>query len=125
MQDLTARQVEILSELGLAISDFDYLEYDQIDTLIDTKFEAYLHQNQNRSTSNAIPTIQTKNTSAIIEHEASIGKVSDDAISYLYSRGFDQQQATSVIISGECREVLAHLPLEFAVEARKLISDWV
>ena len=125
MWNLQPRQLEILNALGLTPADFVGLDNQQIDSLIDSRFTLYISQNQNRSVSNAIPTITTKNSSAIIEHEASIGKVSDDAITYLYSRGFDEQQATSMIISGECREVLSKLPLEFAVEARKLISDWV
>ena len=125
MSELNKRQLEILSELDLRPADFEELDNTQIDQLIDTRFTLYASQNQNRSISNAIPTITSKNSSAIVEYEASIGKVSDDAMIYLYSRGFDDQQATSLIISGQCREVLSKLPLEFAVEARKLISDWV
>jgi Fe-S cluster assembly protein SufB len=62
------------------------------------------------------------NSSAQIEHEATTGRVSDEQLYYLATRGLDPEQATSAIVNGFCRSVLNTLPLEFAAEANKLLA---
>jgi Fe-S cluster assembly protein SufB len=72
--------------------------------------------------SNTIPYTDTMNQSAQIEHEATTGKVSEEQLYYLASRGFDPEQAVSTIVNGFCDSVLNTLPLEFAAEANKLLE---
>jgi len=72
--------------------------------------------------SNTIPYTDVFNDSSNIEHEASTGKVSEEQLYYLASRGFDPEQAVSTIVNGFCDGVLNTLPLEFAAEANKLLS---
>jgi Fe-S cluster assembly protein SufB len=68
------------------------------------------------------PYIDVKNNSAILEHEASTSRISEDQLFYLQSRGLSQQDAISVLVNGFCKDVFKHLPLEFSVEAVKLIE---
>ena len=63
-----------------------------------------------------------KNRSAKCEHEATTSKISDDQLFYCRSRGIPQEDAVALIVSGFCREVMEELPMEFAVEARKLLG---
>lgn len=76
----------------------------------------------NDSTSNTIPYTECRNDSSQIEHEATTGRVSDEELYYLATRGLDAEQAASTIVNGFCRSVLNTLPLEFAAEANKLLS---
>ena len=69
-----------------------------------------------------IPYIEVKNQSAKIEHEATTSKISDDQMFYCRQRGLDQENAVSLIVNGFCKEVLRELPMEFAVEAQKLLG---
>lgn len=69
-----------------------------------------------------IPYIENSNSSAKIEHEASTSKISDEQMLYCNQRGIDSEEAASMIVHGFCREVLNELPMEFAVEAKKLLS---
>jgi Fe-S cluster assembly protein SufB len=69
-----------------------------------------------------IPSIEVKNSTSILEHEASTSRVSEDQLFYLQSRGLETQQAVSLLVNGFCKEVFTHLPLEFSVEAVKLIE---
>ncbi len=69
-----------------------------------------------------VPYIESKAPTAICEHEATTAKISDDQMFYAQSRGLDEEEATALIINGFCKEVLQHLPMEFAVEAQKLIA---
>lgn len=71
---------------------------------------------------NTFPFIDVKNNTAIVEHEASTSKISADQIFYLQSRGFTQEKAVSLIVNGFCKDVFKTLPLEFSVEAVKLIE---
>lgn len=71
---------------------------------------------------NTFPYIEVKNNSAILEHEASTSRISEDQIFYLQSRGLDMEGAISMLVNGFCREVFKELPLEFSVEAVKLIE---
>ena len=63
-----------------------------------------------------------KNPTATVEHEASTSKISADQLFYLQSRGIDSEKAISLIVNGFCKEVFKTLPLEFSVEAVKLIE---
>ncbi len=69
-----------------------------------------------------IPVVQQYNNSSIVEHEASAGKVSEEALYYLKSRGMDEEDALNCIVNGFCKDIFQHLPLEFAAEANKLLS---
>lgn len=71
---------------------------------------------------NTFPVIDVKNNSSIVEHEATTSKISADQIFYLQSRGFTQDKAVSLIVNGFCKDVFKTLPLEFSVEAVKLIE---
>lgn len=68
------------------------------------------------------PYIQVKNNSAHVEHEASTSKIGEDQLFYFAQRGIDAEEAVSMIINGFCKEVFQQLPMEFAVEATKLLS---
>jgi Fe-S cluster assembly protein SufB len=69
-----------------------------------------------------IPYIEVKNPSAQIEHEATTSKISDDQMFYAMQRGLDQEAAVALIVNGFAKEVLKQLPMEFAVEAQKLLD---
>jgi len=68
------------------------------------------------------PYIEVRNASAQMEHEASTSKIGDDQIFYLRQRGLSSEEAVSMIINGFCKQVFRELPMEFAVEAQKLLS---
>jgi len=68
------------------------------------------------------PYIETDNSSAIVEHEATTSKISEDQIFYCNQRGIDTEKAIGLIVNGYAREVLNKLPMEFAVEAQKLLQ---
>jgi len=68
------------------------------------------------------PYIETRNPSAVIEHEATTSKVSEDQLFLCQSRGLDEEKAVSMIVNGFCKEVFQELPMEFAVEARALLE---
>ena len=68
------------------------------------------------------PYLEIKNTSARVEHEASTSKIDEDQIFYCRQRGLSTEDAVNLIVSGYCREVFRELPMEFAVEAQKLLS---
>ncbi len=69
-----------------------------------------------------VPYIETRNQSAQVEHEATTSKVSEDQLFYCRQRGIPEEEALTLIINGFCREVLQELPMEFAVEAQKLVG---
>jgi len=68
------------------------------------------------------PYLEIKNTSARVEHEASTSKIGEDQIFYCRQRGLSTEDAVNLIVSGFCKEVFRELPMEFAVEAQKLLS---
>ncbi len=68
------------------------------------------------------PYLEIKNTSATVEHEASTSKIGEDQIFYCEQRGISKEDAINMIVSGFCREVFRELPMEFAVEAQKLLG---
>ena len=69
-----------------------------------------------------VPYIENGNMTAQIEHEATTSKIGEDQLFYCRQRGLTQEAAVALIVSGFCREVLQHLPMEFAVEAQKLVG---
>jgi Fe-S cluster assembly protein SufB len=75
-----------------------------------------------RSSANTTPYIEIGNNTAVVEHEASTSKISEDQLFYLQQRGISAEDAVSTIIGGFCKEVFAELPGEFAAEANQLIS---
>jgi Fe-S cluster assembly protein SufB len=68
------------------------------------------------------PYLEVSNPSAKVEHEATTSKISEDILFYCRQRGINQEQAIALIVNGFCKEVMDNLPMEFAVEARKLLS---
>ncbi|MTJ81382.1 MAG: Fe-S cluster assembly protein SufB [Telmatospirillum sp.] len=68
------------------------------------------------------PYIESRNPTARVEHEASTSKISEDQLFYVRQRGLSEEEAVSLIVNGFCREVLQQLPMEFAVEAQKLVA---
>jgi len=69
-----------------------------------------------------VPYIEAKNSSAVFEHEATTSKISEDMLFYCRQRGLSAEEATALVVNGFVKDVLQHLPMEFAVEAQKLIS---
>jgi len=69
-----------------------------------------------------VPYIEAKTPKAILEHEATTSKLSDDQLFYARSRGLDEETAVALLVNGFCREVLQELPMEFAVEAQALLK---
>ena len=75
-----------------------------------------------RCGAHTVPYIEVKNPTAQIEHEATTSKISDDQLFYAQQRGLDTEQAVALIVNGFAKEVLQQLPMEFAVEAQKLLG---
>lgn len=75
-----------------------------------------------RCGAHTFPYIQVDNQSAIVEHEATTSKISEDQLFYCQQRGLDAESAVGLIVNGYAKEVLKKLPMEFAVEAQKLLS---
>jgi Fe-S cluster assembly protein SufB len=68
------------------------------------------------------PYIDVRNSSAIMEHEATTSKIGEDQIFYCQQRGLSAEDAVSMIVNGFCKEVFRELPMEFAVEAQNLLG---
>ncbi len=75
-----------------------------------------------RCAAHTFPYIESRNPSAVVEHEATTSKVSDDQLYLCRQRGLDAEKAVSMIVNGFCKEVFRQLPMEFAVEAGKLLE---
>ncbi|NBC97325.1 MAG: Fe-S cluster assembly protein SufB [Deinococcus-Thermus bacterium] len=75
-----------------------------------------------RCGAHTVPYIESRNPSAQVEHEATTSKVSEDQLFYCRQRGIDEEEALGLIVNGFCKEVLQVLPMEFAVEAQKLVG---
>src|SRR5690606_15364617 len=69
-----------------------------------------------------IPYIEVRNPTANVEHEATTSKISEDQLFYCRQRGLAEEDAVSLIVNGFCKDVMQHLPMEFAVEAQKLLG---
>jgi Fe-S cluster assembly protein SufB len=75
-----------------------------------------------KSGAHTFPYLEISNKSAVVEHEASTSKIGEDQIFYCNQRGIGTEEAIGLIVNGFCREVLNQLPMEFAVEAQKLLA---
>lgn len=69
-----------------------------------------------------VPYIESRNNTAKLEHEATTSKISEDQLFYCQQRGLSEEEAVALIVNGFCKDVLQHLPMEFAVEAQKLVA---
>src|SRR6266480_4492867 len=76
----------------------------------------------NKCGAHTFPYIEVMNNSSRVEHEASTSKISEEQLFYLQQRGISQEDAVSLIINGFCKDVFLHLPMEFAVEAQRLLG---
>ncbi len=76
----------------------------------------------NRCGAHTFPYIESRNKTAMLEHEATTSKIGEDQIFYLNQRGIDPEKAVALIVNGYAKEVLSKLPMEFAVEAKKLLA---
>src|SRR5271169_328703 len=76
----------------------------------------------NRCGAHTVPYIEAKNSSTLFEHEATTSKISEDMLFYCQQRGLSAEEATALVVNGFVKDVLQQLPMEFAVEAQKLIS---
>jgi len=76
----------------------------------------------NKCGAHTVPYIENKNSSSNVEHEATTSKISEEQLFYCNQRGLNQEEAVSLIVNGFCKEVLQQLPMEFAVEAQKLVG---
>ena len=89
----------------------NHVEYGRVMTLLGSKCGAH-----------TFPYLDVKNESAIVEHEASTSKISDDQVFYCRQRGLSPEDAVNLIVNGFCKDVFRELPMEFAVEAQKLLA---
>ena len=76
----------------------------------------------NQCGAHTVPYIESRNPTAKVEHEATTSKIADDQLFYCRSRGLSEEDAVGLIVNGFCKEVLKELPMEFAVEAQKLLA---
>jgi Fe-S cluster assembly protein SufB len=75
-----------------------------------------------RCGAHTFPYMEVKSPTAIVEHEATTSKISDDQLFYCRARGIGEEDAVSMIVDGFCKQVFRELPMEFAVEAKKLLE---
>jgi Fe-S cluster assembly protein SufB len=75
-----------------------------------------------KCSANTFPYIEVMNNTARVEHEATTSRISEDQLFYLRQRGISQEDAVSLIINGFCKDVFRELPMEFAVEAQRLLG---
>jgi Fe-S cluster assembly protein SufB len=75
-----------------------------------------------KAQANTFPYIQVNNCSSRVEHEASTSKIEEEQLFYFLQRGIDLEAAVSLLVSGFCKEVFSELPMEFALEADRLLS---
>jgi Fe-S cluster assembly protein SufB len=68
------------------------------------------------------PYIEVNNQSSTVEHEATTSKISDEQLFYCQQRGLSAEDSVAMIVNGFCKDVMQHLPMEFAVEAQKLLG---
>lgn len=76
----------------------------------------------NNCGAHTVPYVESKNPSAILEHEATTSRLSEDQLFYCQQRGLSEEESVALLVNGFCKEVLQELPMEFAVEAQKLVS---
>ena len=76
----------------------------------------------NECGAHTVPYIENRSTSSVLEHEATTSKIADEQMFYCTTRGMDEEEAVGLLVNGFCKEVMQELPMEFAVEAQKLIG---
>ena len=76
----------------------------------------------NQCGAHTVPYIESSNSNSMVEHEATTSKINEDQLFYCQQRGLNSEDAVGLIVNGFCKEVLQHLPMEFAVEAQKLVA---
>jgi len=76
----------------------------------------------NKCGAHTVPYIENKNSLSSVEHEATTSKISEEQLFYCNQRGLNQEEAVGLIVNGFYKEVLQQLPMEFAVEAQKLVG---
>ena len=76
----------------------------------------------NKSIAETVPVIDVHSSDAVIGHEATVGRISDDQLFYLMSRGLDENEAVSLIVRGFIEPIVKELPLEYAVEMNRLVE---
>ena len=76
----------------------------------------------NKCGAHTVPYVESKNPSAVLEHEATTSRLSEDQLFYCQQRGLSEEEAVALLVNGFCKDVLQELPMEFAVEAQKLVS---
>ncbi|MEO0613517.1 MAG: SufD family Fe-S cluster assembly protein, partial [Pseudomonadota bacterium] len=69
-----------------------------------------------------VPYVESRHPGAVLEHEATTSRLSEDQLFYCQQRGLSEEEAVALLVNGFCKEVLQELPMEFAVEAQKLVS---
>ena len=72
--------------------------------------------------SHTVPYVRNRNKTAVLEHEATTSKISEEQLFYCQQRGLNEEEAVGLIVNGFCKEVMQKLPMEFAIEAAKLIN---
>ena len=122
--ELTMREMEILEELKISILQIKNASLDKRSELISQKYQNYLQEQKNiqKASANTFPTINSSNQSAVIEHEATTGKINEQVLYFLQSRGMSVDDSVSLVLAGYCRDIFSNLPFEFAVEAKSLLS---
>jgi hypothetical protein len=119
MFELTKREKEILEILG--IDPDENLTRKELLEKVKKNYEVFKNT-RGKPTSNAFPNIIIGNKTSTVEHEASVGRVSEKQLFYLQTRGLNKNSAISLIVTNNFSEILSNLPLEFAIEAKKLIE---
>ena len=81
-----------------------------------------MYKRQDKCGAHTFPVIESGNPTAVVEHEATTSKISEEQLFYCNQRGLTTEDAVGLIVNGYAREVLNKLPMEFAVEAQKLLA---
>jgi Fe-S cluster assembly protein SufB len=76
----------------------------------------------NQCGAHTFPYVEVKNPDAVVEHEASTSRISEEQLFYCLQRGVDREDAVNMIVNGFCKSVFKELPMEFAVEAQNLLA---
>ena len=120
--NFTTKDLQILEEIGFNLSLVEVLGKKELKIAIEKQYQVYLQKVQTKPIANTYPTIESSNPTAQIEHEASTGKISEQIMFFLQSRGLNAEECVSLVVSGFCGEILQNLPFEFAMEARELLK---
>lgn len=120
--NFTSKDLQTLEKIGLGLGLVARLDNNKLKSEIEKQYNIYLQKVEHKPIANTYPTIESSNSTAQIEHEASTGKISEQIMFYLQSRGLSAEECVSLVVSGFCGEILQNLPFEFAMEARELLK---